>query len=55
MENYSLYNFEALRPPGITNVANNFYVSSVIQCLCNYHIIQSMLEEINEEPVYITR
>ena len=51
MESHSLYNFEALLPPGITNTAHNCYASSVIQCLdlLNHFLILSMVEEINEE------
>ena len=41
MKNNSLYNFEALLLPAITNSANNCYASSINQCLLNHSVFLS--------------
>ena len=45
----TLYNYNALEPPGINNTANNCYGSSVIQCLLNHSAFLSLIEEIAED------
>ena len=44
MERHSLYNFQALFPPGQT-----IAMLAMIQCLLSHPVIHSILEEINEE------
>ena len=36
MESHSLYYFESLFPPWITDIVYNCYASSVIECILNY-------------------
>ena len=44
----ALYNSDALKPPGIKNIANNCYANSVVQCLLNVPVFVELIEDITE-------
>ena len=48
----ALYNSDALKPPGIKNIANNCYANSVVKCLLNVPVFVELIEDITESQVW---
>lgn len=44
-----VYHHDALLPPGISNIANNCYASSVYRCLLNHPVFLSRVPKVIQE------
>ena len=47
----SLYNFDALLPPGISNIANNCYANSVLHYVLNHPTFVLLLQLVKEDHI----